>query len=157
MLVNGLNDTPEALTALARVLHRIAPDEIHLMTPTRPPAEPWVEPPDRSVVSHAVEVFERIAKVIVPGDSNTDFDLEGELDRALIDIVTRHPMREDEVRSMVERQVRTRTDAILSELADGERIQVVNRLGDRFWCAADSDFGDHRSTEGITPTTGVPA
>jgi len=161
MLVKALNDTPEALADLVRVLHRVAPDEIHLMTPTRPPAEPWVEPPDRSILNDAVAAFEKIAKVIVPGDPDRDLELDdqldAELDQALVDIVIRHPLRENEVRRIVERQLRAQTSAILSELASNERIRVVDRLGDRFWCASDSDFPDRRKDAGPTSRTVIHA
>ncbi|MEQ9410993.1 MAG: radical SAM protein [Fuerstiella sp.] len=37
MLIKGVNDTEEALRALAQVLHHIDPDEIHINQPVRPP------------------------------------------------------------------------------------------------------------------------
>ena len=46
MLVRDLNDTEEALRALAEVLEYIEPDEVHINFPTRPPVETWVQPPD---------------------------------------------------------------------------------------------------------------
>ncbi len=142
MLVSGVNDTPEALADLAAVLTRIEPDEIHLSTPTRPPAEPWVRPLDRSSLERAAAVFEPAATVIIPEGADDGFELAGELDRALIEIVTRHPLREDEVRTIVERQVRARTDIVLAELTKSAEIRIVERLGDRFWCPAESDFPD---------------
>ncbi|MGB9606592.1 MAG: radical SAM protein, partial [Bryobacteraceae bacterium] len=46
MLVKGLNDTESALRELTRILDALGPDQVHITTPVRPPAEAWVEPPD---------------------------------------------------------------------------------------------------------------
>ena len=50
MLVNGLNDTTEALQELAAAFDKIRPDQVHLLLPVRPPAESWVQPSDASGV-----------------------------------------------------------------------------------------------------------
>jgi wyosine [tRNA(Phe)-imidazoG37] synthetase (radical SAM superfamily) len=46
MLVKGLNDTANALGHIAAAVAHIRPDQVHLNLPTRPPAEPWVQPAD---------------------------------------------------------------------------------------------------------------
>ena len=46
MLIRDLNDTESALKEIAATLQRIQPDEVHIIQPTRPPVETWVEPPD---------------------------------------------------------------------------------------------------------------
>ncbi len=46
MLVKGLNDTSQALEDIAKVLHRVKPDAVHINLPTRPPVETWVKPTD---------------------------------------------------------------------------------------------------------------
>jgi wyosine [tRNA(Phe)-imidazoG37] synthetase (radical SAM superfamily) len=144
MLVAGVNDNPAALADLAATLRTIEPDEIHLGTPTRPPAEPWVVPPAAKVVELAAELLGSVAEVVLPGGPNGSFELEGDLDQALIDIVTRHPLREEEVRRIVSQQVLIRTDEIVARLVDSGRVRVVERLGERYWCAADSVFPEPR-------------
>ena len=42
MLMREVNDSEDALLALAAVLRRIHPDQVHVILPDRPPAEPWV-------------------------------------------------------------------------------------------------------------------
>ena len=46
MLIRGLNDTEPSLRQLAALLQQIQPDQIQLLLPDRPPAEPWVEAAD---------------------------------------------------------------------------------------------------------------
>ncbi len=47
MLVAGLNDGEEELTALARFLEELQPFRAYLAVPTRPPAERWVQVPGK--------------------------------------------------------------------------------------------------------------
>ncbi|MGB3341624.1 MAG: radical SAM protein [bacterium] len=44
MLVKGINDQPQALEELRRVVNRISPDKIHLNTVVRPPSENTASP-----------------------------------------------------------------------------------------------------------------
>ncbi|MBZ0121642.1 MAG: radical SAM protein, partial [Sandaracinaceae bacterium] len=44
MLIDGVNDRGEELEAIATLLERLQPDAIDVLSPTRPPAEPWVRP-----------------------------------------------------------------------------------------------------------------
>ena len=56
MLVAGVNDALDHLRELALVLQTLEPDIAYVAVPTRPPAEPWVEPPpaDRLVTAWAM-------------------------------------------------------------------------------------------------------
>lgn len=57
MLVRDLNDRPEHLTAIADFLHHLGPARAYLAAPIRPPAEPWVQPPDTRVLNTAYQIF----------------------------------------------------------------------------------------------------
>jgi wyosine [tRNA(Phe)-imidazoG37] synthetase (radical SAM superfamily) len=46
MLVEGMNTTEAAFGELVQRLTQIQPDEVHLNTPIRPPAESWVKRPN---------------------------------------------------------------------------------------------------------------
>ena len=45
MLVRGVNDEPSELGRIADLVARIEPSKAYIAVPTRPLAEPWVEPP----------------------------------------------------------------------------------------------------------------
>jgi len=94
MLIKGVNDTLPALGLLAETLKEIHPDEVHINLPTRPPAEPWVAPPDDEGLLRATAVLGDIAKIVTPIQG--EFDLSGyeNIADAVVGIVTRHPMRE---------------------------------------------------------------
>jgi len=53
MLVDGLNDSEEALQEISGHIQNIAPDRIYITTPVRPPAESWVKPPSPQSIIRA--------------------------------------------------------------------------------------------------------
>jgi wyosine [tRNA(Phe)-imidazoG37] synthetase (radical SAM superfamily) len=151
MLVQGLNDTEEALQAIAAILRRIQPDEVHINLPTRPPAETWVRPSDEEGLMRARAIFGNIARVIHPAEGS--FDLSGyeTVVEAIIGIITRHPMRQEELERTLARWTPDRVSEALAELAAGGRAQMVERLGVRFWSAAPSLYPDEAHSLAAAP------
>ena len=135
MLMRGLNDTESALQDIARVLHQVAPDEIHLSLPTRPPAETWVQPADEEGVMRALSILGEVAHVIHPASGSFDLSSDENLLEAVINIITRHPMREDELKQTLEQVAPDQAMQVLAELEQSGRAQVVERYGIRFWSA----------------------
>jgi wyosine [tRNA(Phe)-imidazoG37] synthetase (radical SAM superfamily) len=140
MLVKGLNDTEEALREIAAVLRRIQPDQTHINLPTRPPAETWVQPPDEAGLARAVAILGDVAQIVHPAEG--DFDLSGcdTVVEAIVSIITRHPMREDELARALERWTPGQVEEALQTLANSGQAQVVERHGIRFWSAAGARY-----------------
>jgi wyosine [tRNA(Phe)-imidazoG37] synthetase (radical SAM superfamily) len=140
MLVRGLNDTDEALESLAAVLRRVAPDEVHVNVPTRPPCEPWVDAPGEKTLQRAEAILGESARRVTPGEGW--FDLTGSRDvvEALISVITRHPMSEEELEQALGRWPREEIEAALARLAASNRARLVERGGKRFWCYAGARF-----------------
>jgi len=57
MLVRGVNDDAAHLADVASFLAQLQPAKAYLAVPTRPPAEPWVEPPPEAVINHAFQLL----------------------------------------------------------------------------------------------------
>jgi wyosine [tRNA(Phe)-imidazoG37] synthetase (radical SAM superfamily) len=55
MLVGGVNDGPEDIEALRRSLALVEPDQIHILRPVLPPAEPWVRSPSSDAIARATQ------------------------------------------------------------------------------------------------------
>jgi wyosine [tRNA(Phe)-imidazoG37] synthetase (radical SAM superfamily) len=136
MLVRGLNDTEQALQDIASILCRVKPDEIHISLPMRPPAETWVQPADEEGVIRALAILGEVAHVLHPAAGS--FDLSGyeNLADAVISIITRHPMRQEELERSLEQSAPGQVGDVLAELERSGRAQVVERYGTRFWSAA---------------------
>lgn len=140
MLVRDLNDTEQALRDLATVLRRIGPDEVHINLPTRPPAETWVRPPDEEGLMRATAILGDIARIVHPAVGTFDLGGDSDLTDAVIAIITRHPMQEDELRRTLQTRAPAEVDDVLARLAASGRAQVVERHGIRFWSAARAHY-----------------
>lgn len=142
MLVRSLNDSEPALRHIAAVLRKIKPDEVHINLPTRPPAETWVQPPDDEGLMRATAILGDSAHVVQPIEGT--FDLSGcnDLTDAIVGVITRHPMREEQLRHALERWSPGQVEEALAELEASGRAQVIERYGARFWSAAASRYPD---------------
>ncbi len=154
MLVKGLNDSEESLRQLAAVLQSIGPDQVHLLLPTRPPVETWVQPADDEAVLRAIAILGEIAEVLHPREGA--FDLSGFDDPVdgVVAIITRHPMREDQIRRALDAYLPSDAiDAALTGLLTSGRAQVVERYGVRFWSAAPAHYPDAEQSQRTQPKT----
>jgi wyosine [tRNA(Phe)-imidazoG37] synthetase (radical SAM superfamily) len=142
MLVRGLNDTSQALGDIARVLQKVRPDAVHINLPTRPPAETWVQPPDEEGLMRAISILGSIAEVVHPAEGGFDVSGYENVVDAVVGIITRHPMCQDELERTLNRWSPEQVSKALADLRTSGRVQIVERLGIRFWSAAPAHYPD---------------
>jgi wyosine [tRNA(Phe)-imidazoG37] synthetase (radical SAM superfamily) len=143
MLVKGLNDSEEALSDIAAVLRRVGPDEVHLNVPVRPPAEPWVEPPDEAGLARARRILGPVAHTLTAAP---ELAFSGDTAEEIARIVRCHPMAEEEVLRALPPGEGAR---ILAQLLSKGLVQVVVRGGRRFLSASGSRYvGKHGGSGG---------
>jgi wyosine [tRNA(Phe)-imidazoG37] synthetase (radical SAM superfamily) len=148
MLVKGLNDTEGALREIAAILEQVQPDEVHILQPTRPPAETWVQPPDEEGLLRARAVLGDVARVIQPADGSFDLsDGTGSLVEAIVGIITRHPMREDELEEALKLFTPEEISKTLKDLEKSGKAQIVERYGVRFWSASPAHYPAMKPTK----------
>lgn len=142
MLVRGLNDNEPALKEIAILLQNIQPDEVHINIPDRPPAEAWVEPPDEEGLLLARAILGNVARVVHPAAGT--FDLRGcnSLTEAIVGIISRHPMREEDLRNVLQAWGDVEFHSVLNGLRESGEAQVVDRHGLRFWSSAKSRYAN---------------
>jgi wyosine [tRNA(Phe)-imidazoG37] synthetase (radical SAM superfamily) len=140
MLMKGVNDDEGDLEEIAGLLHRIQPDQVHISVPSRPPAEPNVQIPDEDGLRRASEILGVCSHVIRP--SAGAFDLSGyeNIADAVLAIISRHPMGEEELRRALESWSPGQVEEALHHLAARGDAQIVERYGERFWTAASCRF-----------------
>jgi wyosine [tRNA(Phe)-imidazoG37] synthetase (radical SAM superfamily) len=158
MLVRGLNDTESSLRDLAQALNRIKPDEIHIMLPTRPPAETWVLPSDEEGLMRAIALLGGTARLVHPAEGA--FDLSGcaSLVDAIVGVITRHPMSQAQLAEALEGWAPEQAKQALAELESGGRARRVERLGTQFWSASPSRFPDEAASLAADSSRGmIPA
>jgi wyosine [tRNA(Phe)-imidazoG37] synthetase (radical SAM superfamily) len=141
MLVKNLNDSEAALKDLAAVLLRIQPDEIHISLPLRAPAEPWVEPADEGGLARAEAILGTTARILPPIPEGVDLSGSEDLVDAIIGVISRHPMEEEDLVRVLERWKAGEVCNILGKLGTSGRAQVVTWFGRRFWSAAGVRYG----------------
>ncbi|RLD10324.1 MAG: radical SAM protein [Chloroflexota bacterium] len=140
MLIKDTNDTESALEEIAAALKLIQPDEVHIVLPTRPPAETWVQPSGEEGLLRARAILGKVAQVIHPATGSFDFSGSENLIDAIIGIITRHPMREDELIKTLNQWAPETITQTLNDLANSKRAQVIERYDCRFWSAAQAYY-----------------
>ncbi|GAB4477904.1 MAG: radical SAM protein [Anaerolineales bacterium] len=140
MLIRGLNDSEPALREIAALLEQIQPNEVHLNLPTRPPVEKWVQPPDEEGLLRAMAILGKLARVVHPTQTKWTIDPKQNVIETLLGIITRHPLREEDVLQALSVFSLTQATTILDELEKSGKAQVIERYGTRFWCAAPARF-----------------
>jgi len=153
MLVRGLNDAPQALWDIVKVLHRIRPDAVHINLPTRPPVETWVRPPHEESLMQAMAILGSIAEVVHPAEGSFDLSgYENPVD-AILAIITRHPMRQEELDRALSHWTPGQVRQILADLEASGQAQIVERYGVRFWSSAPSQYPGEEQSLRTAPGT----
>ena len=142
MLVRGMNDGEEALRDLATVLARVQADQVHLSLPVRPPAERWVQPADEEGLLRAQAILGDVARVLSPAQGEFDLRSCEDVSEAILSIITRHPMREDDLFVSLQRWPDEEVHNILENLSESGKAQLVTRYGVRFWAAAGTRYSN---------------
>jgi wyosine [tRNA(Phe)-imidazoG37] synthetase (radical SAM superfamily) len=151
MLVKNLNDSDAALKDLATVLSHIEPDEVHISLPLRPPAEPWVEPADQGGLARAAAILGTVARILPPIPEGVDLSASDDLVDAIVAVISRHPMEEEELLRTLERWRPGDVCEVLGKLGTSGRAQVVTRFGRRFWSASGARYGGDGDRPAGTP------
>jgi len=151
MLVRGLNDTDQALCDLASVLRHIQPDQVHISLPTRPPVETWVRPPDEEALMRAQSLFGDVAKVVSPTEGSFDISGYEDVVDAIIGIITRHPMSEEELKRTLAQWASGELNQALTDLEASGKVQIIERYGMRFWTAAPGHYPDETRSQRTAP------
>ena len=94
------------------------------------------------------------SKVVHPVEGR--FDLSGfdTLVEAITAIITRHPLREEELERILARWKPGSVREALAELKASGSAQIVERYGVRFWSAAGSRYADEAHSLAAAPGHG---
>jgi wyosine [tRNA(Phe)-imidazoG37] synthetase (radical SAM superfamily) len=133
MLVDELNDSEASVEEVADFLSRLRPDLAYLAVPTRPPAEPWAQPPAEGAINRAYQIIsDRVdrAEYLIGYEGNA-FAFTGDVEEDLLSITSVHPMREAAVRDFL-----ARADgdwSVVRRLVDESKLVEVEHGGHRFY------------------------
>ena len=133
MLVDGVNDAPEQVEAVADIVAGLSPRTAYLSIPTRPPAEKWARPAAEHAIAYAYGSFgaRGIHVENLIGYEGNEFAASGDIREDLLGITTVHPMRRDAVDEIIEHDGATEDD--LRDLVDAGEIVEVDFGGNAFY------------------------
>jgi wyosine [tRNA(Phe)-imidazoG37] synthetase (radical SAM superfamily) len=140
MLLRDLNDNVEALQEIADILKRIQPDQVHLLLPVRPPAESWVQPADETGLQRAQAILGEVARVVLPNIRQVVTYSTDDLESAILGIITRHPMEENELSSALGHWSLDEVQQVLGILLSSGKAKQVIRHGKQFWSVTRAYF-----------------
>lgn len=142
MLIKGVNDAEPELRDIAAVLERIQPHEVHINRPVRPPAEGWVQAPDEETQARAASILGSNARVVAATAPCLELPPWGDVDSAVVEILTRHPMSLEELVQALERWEPGDVGQALASLARDGRVRTVTRMGRQFWSGVEAKYGE---------------
>jgi hypothetical protein len=114
-----------------------------LNVPTRPAAETWVQPADEDSIMRAMAILGEVAQVVHPAMGTYERGDEKDILKAILTIIQRHPMREDEVVCTLKNWETGDWSRLFKQITASEQVQIIERHGVRFYCSTDSYFPDH--------------
>jgi wyosine [tRNA(Phe)-imidazoG37] synthetase (radical SAM superfamily) len=144
MLIKGLNDTETALKDLSAVIQQIQPDEVHINLPIRPPGESWVNPTDEEGLHRAKAILGNIAQIVLPAEGIFDLSGYDNVVDAVLGVITRHPMLEEELIATLDRWTPGQVQQALAEVEASGKAKAVLRYGQRFWSFVGARYAPDR-------------
>jgi len=105
MLIKNINDSSDEIEKIATFISDIKPDKSYLSIPTRPPAEPWVEPTTEKDINQAFQIFKEkhIETEYLIGYEGNEFAFTGNAETDILSITSVHPMRKEGIETVLEK------------------------------------------------------
>ena len=99
-------------------------------------------------MARAAAILGTVARILPPIPEGVDLSASNDLGDAVIAVISRHPMGEEELVRTLKRWKPDDVREILSRLGVSGRTQVVTRFGRRFWSAAGARYGGGAAPRG---------
>jgi wyosine [tRNA(Phe)-imidazoG37] synthetase (radical SAM superfamily) len=92
LFCKGVNDSPDELQKMKKVIDRIQPDLIHLNTVVRPPSEEWVKPLSQREMEDIRAFFGEKASIVSEFDRHLTYVTEEDIKEGILRILKRRPL-----------------------------------------------------------------
>lgn len=133
MLISGINDSAENLTAVAAFLQQAGISCNYLAVPTRPTAESEVSAPDEKVLNQCYQIMaEALPRVeYLVGYEGDAFSSTGDVRKDLLCITAVHPMRESAVSELLDKANAEWT--LVEDMVVNGELRKVEYLGEHYY------------------------
>ena len=122
MLVKDVNDSDGSLMEIKDAIEQVKPDRIYISVPIRPPAKPGVRPPEPGRIIRAHEILGTTLDLTDRESGEFGLDNFPDLRTTIIEICSRHPLREEQARDIDKRF--SGAESIDTMLSDGSLVRV---------------------------------
>lgn len=122
MLVKDVNDSDKSLLEIKDAIEQVKPDRIYISVPIRPPAKPGVRPPEPGRIIRAHEILGTTLDLTDRESGEFGLDNFPDLRTTIIEICSRHPLREEQARDIEGRF--PGAESIDTMLSDGSLVRV---------------------------------
>lgn len=136
-LIEGVNSAPETVQRIAALAASIAPDQIHLNTAVRPPADASVQPVTLEKLNVLAALFHPRATVIASFSSRLGDDLAVNEDR-LLDMLRRRPCTARQIADVFGLHL-NEVAKYTGNLLRMRQIQTLRRGGEIFFEASERE------------------
>jgi wyosine [tRNA(Phe)-imidazoG37] synthetase (radical SAM superfamily) len=106
MVVSQINDDPKEMSKTAEYILGLNPKKAYILVPTRPPSEKNIKKPSEDKIFDIWNIYTSIgldAEIIASYEGNA-FSAAGSLRESILDIISVHPMREDAIMTLIEKE-----------------------------------------------------
>lgn len=131
LFMKGYNDTQTELEAFAQAIEKIRPDQIHLNTVIRPPADTHVEPVSRDWLETVRDRLGPRAVVIASFDRPDKANRETTADEVR-EYLKRRPGTSEAIAASLQTN-RTVIETVLEKLVSSGDVRHVEFQGKRYW------------------------
>ncbi len=134
MLVKGINDAEGEAEKVGSFVSKLNPDISYIAIPIRPPAEPWVEPPDEEALSSYYLTFKEASGVdveLLTGYEGPGFRVSEDPEEYLKATTAVHPIRLDFARTFL-RERGVDPDGVIERLVGEGVLAIVKYRGKEF-------------------------
>jgi hypothetical protein len=105
-----------------------------------------VEPPDDEGMMRAVAALGEVTRVVHPVEGLFDLSGNDSVTDAVIEVITRHPMRQEELVRALQHWTSGQVGQALRDLDADGRAQVIARYGHRFWTVKKGTYAEAKRT-----------
>ncbi|HOK56006.1 MAG TPA: radical SAM protein [bacterium] len=133
LFVKNLNDSVEEIEKIGEFLKEVKPKIAYIGVPTRPPAEKWVEVPEKEKIDFAYIVFrnKNLNVKIIEKSKDEKFGFTGKLIEDILSILSVHPMSGKEIENFL-RENGGEFELIEELIYKGE-IEEIEYMGEKYY------------------------
>ena len=136
-VVQGMNDSEDAMRRIAKIAKNIGPDKIHLNTVVRPPADNMARSVPFSVLEKLAVLFRPVAEVISPFEAGDAAERKSD-EESLAGLLARHPCGLKDIAVLLKADVRRTAELLDKMVADG-KVRVEKCGNELFYTTVGMD------------------